>query len=284
MTKNHVFLLATLATIIVKPTLAFAQDEAETRAQYTVGVRVWNASWATGLPTPYSLYSPAGASTIGESLDQVDGRRRTSALPSFSMRKDRFLVSASYGRYSSDFFAANTSVIGPGGVNVATSRSDRVVRKESDISAGYFVVPNVAVSLAFKYATEDRSTTLGLGGGPTPLLDNTARAILVGASAGFPIQGNLSFTGQIAYGPARVKTRLANSPLPDDTNNARYVISEIGVNYGLDVSNAYFRGGSIGLSYRSQQVRTKGAGPAQAARRYYRDEREGVVASLNISI
>lgn len=283
MNKNNSLLLATFASIIT-PIVSFAQDEPESRAQYTIGVRVWNASWATALPTVYSGISPVSQPAIGESLDGVDGKRKTTALPILSMRKDRFLVSGSYARYSTDFYAANTSIIGSSGFNVMTSRSDRVIRKESDLTAGYFVVPNIAVSLGFKYATEDRTITLGLGGGPTPLLDNTVRVILLGASAGFPIQGGLSFSGQLAYGPGRTKTRLADHAIPDFTNNSRYQISEIGLNYSLGVSNAYFRDASIGLAYRSQLVRTKGLGPIQLNRRTYRDEREGVVATLNISI
>jgi hypothetical protein len=283
MSKNNVLLLATLASLFPS-TMAFAQDEPEPRAQYTVGLRVWNAAWSTALPTLYSGITPGGVPGIGESLDNVDGKRSTSAFPTLSMRKDRFLVSASYARYSTDFFTGN-SVFAPNGVNVLTSRSDHVIRKESDITAGYFIVPNVvAISLGFKYATEDRSSTLGLGGGPTPLLDNTARAILLGASAGFPIQGALSFSGQLAYGPARVKTRLADQSIPDSTNNSRYLISEIGLNYGLDLNNAFLRGASIGLAYRSQLIRTKGLGPSQLGRRTYRDEREGIVATLNVSM
>lgn len=299
MTKNNVLLLAAL-TSIIHPTTSFAQDEPESRAQYTVGVRVWNASWSTAMPTLYAGNTPLGGGAVAESLDSVDGKRDTSVSPTLSMRKDRLVVSASYARYSSNFYVANTVVptlaplpSGPTVINLVTSRSDHVVRKESDVTAGYAVAPNIIVSLGFKYATEDRDSTYDtLHTGPVPLLDNTIRALLLGVSAAFPIQGGLSFTGQFAYGPARAKTHLlgGNSPalpvaFPETVkNNSRYQIMEVGVNYALGISNAYFRGASIGLGYRSQLARTKGMGPSQSFRRTYRDEREGIVASLNVAI
>ncbi|WP_395408004.1 hypothetical protein ACHMW6_15725 [Pseudoduganella sp. UC29_106] len=218
-------------------------------------------------------------------MDFVDGRHKTTVIPSLSMRKDQFLLSASYARYSSDFFASNAVIptVIPGSPNIVTSRSDHVTRKESDVTAGYFVVPNVAVSLGFKYATEDRSYSFA-GAAPVPFVDNTVRVILLGVSAAFPIYDRLSLTGQLAYGPGRAKTRYLNLANPPDTNNTRYAISELGVSYALGMESAYFRGASIGLGYRSQVVRTKGTGPARDSRRIYRDEREGIVASLNVAI
>lgn len=282
MTKTTVALLATLAGF-AQSTTALAQESTESRASYTVGLRVWNAAWSTGLPTAYAVVTPGGAPAIAESLDNVQGKRRTEAFPSVAMRKDKFLASASYARFSTDFYAADTSVIGPNGMNVKTSRTDHLDRKESDITAGYFITPNVALSLGFKYAREDRTSAIALGGGPQPVVDNTARALLLGAAAAFPIQQNLLFTGQIAYGPARIKTNYADPALRDDTNSARYLISEIGVAYALGIKSAYFRSASIGLAYRTQLVKTKSPGPASGGRTY-RDERDGLIATLNFTI
>ncbi len=283
MAKTTVHVLATLACLAYS-TVTFAQEAADSRASYTIGVRAWNAAWSTALPTAYTGVSPDGAPALAESLDNVHGKRRTEAFPSIAVRKDKFVISASYARFSSDFYAANTSIIGPNGMNVVTSRSDHLDRKESDITAGYFIVPNVALSVGFKYGDEGRTATLGLGGAPRPVVDNTVRSLLFGAAAAFPIQGNLLFTGQIAYGPARVKTQYADNLIPTTTNSGRYLISEIGVAYALGVKNAYFRSASIGLGYRTQVLKTKASGPSGLGGRNYRDERDGLIATLNFTI
>lgn len=280
MVKTTAAIVATLAGL-VQSTAAYAQESGDSRISYTVGLRVWNAAWSAGMPTPYAATTPGGAPTRSESLDDVHGSRRTEAFPSLAVRKDRFVVSASYARFSTDFHTPYSSVPGPGGTNVTTPRTDHLDRKESDLTAGYFVTPNVAVSLGFKFAKEGRTSTIV--GGQT-LVDNTARALLLGASAAFPIQGNLAFTGQIAYGPGRIKSEFGDPSLPDTTNTARYLISEIGVSYALGIKNAYVRGASIGLGYRTQQVRTKTNGISQQGGRTFRNDRDGLIATLNFTI
>lgn len=283
MIKTTAAIVATFAGLI-QCTVACAQEASESRASYTLGLRVWNAAWSAGMPTGYAGVTPGGAPAATESLDDIHGDRRTEAFPSIAVRKDKFVVSASYAKFSTDFHAPFSSAPGPGGVNIVTPRTDHLERKESDLTAGYFVTPNVAVSLGYKYAKESRTSTLGLLTGRQPLVDNIARVLLVGASAAFPIQGNLFFTGQIAYGPGRIKSQFYNNLAPDVTNTGRYLISEIGVSYGLGIRNTYIRGASIGLGYRTQQVRTKTEGALQQGGRTFRNDRDGVIATLNFTI
>lgn len=281
-TRTNVLLSALLVGLAGS---AGAQEEAgsDHGPGYTLSLKAWNASWATTMAGLYSGVAPAGTPQLIEALDSVDGKRKTSVIPSFSVAKNDFVVTVSHARYATDFLAS-TSVLAPTGANIATSRRDHIKRKESDLSVSYFVVPELAVSLAYKHATEERTTLLGLGGGWMPAIDNKARALLLGVSAVYPIRDNLSFTGQVAFGPARIKTRIANPPQPEATNHSRYVISEIGVRYALPVrENGYVSDASIGLGYRSQLVRSKAAGPA-GGQRIYRDEREGIVLSLNVSM
>jgi hypothetical protein len=271
-----------LASLLFPFTAALADDNPDPGLQFSLGLKAWNASWSTNLATLYSAVTPAGTPVVTESLDEVEGSRKTSVTPSFAVRKGDFLVSASFARFSSDFFAADTSVIAPNGMNVQTWRSDHIKRKESDITAGYFVMPNIVVSVAYKHATEDRSSTLGLGGGPMPLLDNRARGLLLGAAANFSIKDRLSLSNQIAYGPARIRTRLADKSAPDDTYNSRYLIYEIGLNYALPTTVG--RAAILGVGYRSQLVRTEGDGPALLHGRRYRDAREGFLLSMTLAI
>lgn len=286
MVKTTAAIVATFAGL-VQATVAYAQETGESRPSYTLGLRVWNAAWSAGMPTVYTGATPGGQPALTESLDDIHGSRRTEAFPSIAVRKDKFVVSASYAKFSTDFHTPWSSAPGPGGVNVITPRTDHLERKESDLTAGYFVTDNVAVSVGYKYAKEDRTSTLGLSSGRQPLVDNIGRALLLGASAAFPIKGKLFFTGQIAYGPGRIKTEFADNTISDVTNTARYLISEIGVSYGLGtlgLKTSYFRGASIGLAYRTQQVRTKTNGISQQGGRTFRNDRDGVIATLNFTI
>jgi hypothetical protein len=283
MVKTTAAIVATLAGL-VHSTAAYAQEAGESRASYTLGLRVWNAAWSSAMPTLYTGATPGGVPAVTESLDDVPGKRRTEAFPSFAVRKDKFVVSASYAKFSTDFHTPYSSFPGPNGVNVITPRTDHLERKESDLTAGYFVTPNVALSLGFKYADEGRTSTAGLSSGSQPVITNTARALLLGVSAAFPIQGSLLFTGQIAYGPARIKSDYADGTISDVTNTARYLISEIGVSYALGIKSSYIRGASIGLAYRTQQVRTKTNGISQQGGRDYRNDRDGLIATLNFTI
>ncbi len=58
----------------------------------------------------------------------------------------------------------------------------------------------------------------------------------------------------------------------------------MGLNYALQVSDAYVKGASASLGYRSQVVRTKGVSPAYRVERDYRDTREGIIFSLTVAI
>ncbi|WP_342113430.1 hypothetical protein [Pseudoduganella sp. OTU4001] len=281
-TTNSKALLFATFSFLFPFTAAIADDASDSSPQFSVGLKAWNATWGTALPTLYTVATPAGTIHVSESLDSAEGSSKTSAYPSFAVKKDRFLVSASFARFSNDFLSPNTSVIAPNGMNVSTSRSDHIKRRESDFTAGYYVMPNIVVSLGYKHATEDRTSTLSLGGGTVPLLKNRARGLLLGAAANFSIMDRLSLSNQIAYGPARIKVSLADQSFPDDTVSARYMIYEIGLNYALPTGIG--RGTAIGLGYRSQLVRTDSAGPANMNGRRYRDAREGFLLSMTIAI
>lgn len=279
-TTNNKALLATLS-FLFPYTAAMADVNADTSPHFSIGLKAWDATWSTALPTFYNVVTPSGTFRLSESLDQTEAKRKTSFIPSIAVKKGDFLLSASFARVSGDFLAPNTSVVAPNGMNVATWRSDHIKRKENDLTAGYYAMQNIVLSVAYKHASEERSTTIGLGGGPVPLLDNRAHAVLLGAALNFPITDKLSLSNQIAYGPARVRIMLADKSVPDTSYNSRYMIYEIGLNYVLPA--AVGNGVVLGAGYRSQQVRTSGNGPAQMNSRRFRDEREGFLLSMTLA-
>jgi hypothetical protein len=278
-----------LALIVISGGLAhspaaFAADSEESRPQVSIGIKVWNSSWFTFLPGSYTGITPTGTPALADSIDAVEGDRKTDIFPVLAVRKGNAFFSASYAKYATDLRAPHSSVVAPNGMNIITSRTDHMARKESDITAGYYITQNIALTAGFKYATETRDTTLGITGISTPLLDNTVRGLILGGLANFPVQGNLLFYSQLGYGFAKVRTTLADPTAPPIDANGRYLISEIGLIYSLAITDVFVKGANVGLGYRSQVAKTHGSAPAYLDRRDFRDTKDGIVFSLSVAI
>jgi hypothetical protein len=281
---NNKLRVAAILGFLTQLPVALAQETVASQIQVSIGVKGWNSSWLSYLPSVYTGFTPAGTPGLADSIDAVEGTRETDVLPAIGIRYKDFLLSGSYARYTGDFQALHSSVIDPSGQNILTTRTDHLSRKESDLAVGYYITPNIALSLGYKYATEDRATRLGISGTSSLTLTSTVRGILAGAAASFPIQGGLRFYGHFGYGPAKVKTEFAGPTMARIDANGRYLISEIGLNYSLPFSNALVKGVSAGLGYRSQSFRTRSEGPAYRDRRDFRDVKDGIVLSLNMSL
>ena len=260
-----------------------AQDTAPA-THVTVGFKVWHASWQSYLPAPYTGMTASGAPAIGEDINLVEGGERTNVLPLIAISYGKYFVSASYGRFSSDFSASTSPVIGPGGGTIVTSRTDHFVRREGDISIGYFVTPEVGLSIGYKDATENRTTMLGIAPQGTPLVKTKARGILLGAIGSFPIQGKLRMYTQVGYGPARIKLRFADPSVASYDTNGRYLIGELGLSYPVLSNYQGISAATATFGYRTQTVKTISHGAVSPEDRDLRDVREGLVLSLNVSI
>jgi hypothetical protein len=269
-----------LSSFICSP----SQAEEATPTQFSLGFKLWNASWQSYVPAPYAGVTASGAPAMGESVNLVEGNKRTNVLPTFAVRHGRYFASASYGRFSSDFPVSTSPVVTPGGVNVITTRNDHFERREADISIGYFVTPEVGLSIGYKDATEDRSTALGIAPQDAPLLHTKAKALLFGAIGNFQVQGALRLYTQLAYGPARLELRFVDPSLASYDTNGRYLIGEVGLSYPLFTGNSGISAATVAVGYRSQTVKTASHGLIFHETRDLRDVREGLVVSLNIVI
>lgn len=279
--KIEVLLVVALGSMAPAAVAAEGAD----RPLISVGMKVWNAAWFSYLPGPYSAVTPAGVPVRADAIDAIEGTRKTTTLPALAVSYGKFALSASYAQYTTDLHAPHSSVIGPNGMNVQTSRTDHLVRKESDLGLAYSLSPNISVSAGYKYVTEARDTTLGItGGGASPFFDATVRGLVLGAQANFPVKGNLRMYGQMGYGPATVSTSFADKMIVVPDNKGRYLISEIGLIYALSISDVFVKGAYVGLGYRSQTLKTDGVGPSYLDKRDYRDVRDGVILSLNVAI
>jgi hypothetical protein len=260
-----------------------AQDTAPA-THVTVGFKVWHASWQSYLPAAYTGTTASGAPAIGEDINLVEGGERTNVLPLIAISYGKYFVTASYGRFSSDFFSYSSPYIGTNGGNIVTSRTDHFVRREGDISIGYFVTPEVGLSIGYKDATENRTTSLGIAPQETPFVRTKARGLLLGAIGSFPIQGKLRLYTQVGYGPARIQLRFADPGTASYDTNGRYLIGEIGLSYPILSNYQGISAATATVGYRTQTVKTLTHGSVFHDERWLRDVREGLVLSLNVSI
>lgn len=274
-------MLAVLLAWGAQSSSAWAVD-ADSRAQFSVGVKVWNSSWFSYNPGVYAGVTPGGAPALADSVDAIEGDTKTDAIPVLAVRKGKYVLSVTHARYATNFYSPHSSVLAPGGANIITSRTDHLARKETDLTAAYFITSNIALSMALKQASEERDTTTGVS--PTQrLLNAKGNAVIFGALGSFPIADGLSAYGQLGYGPTRLTTRLGDGS-GEDTSTGRYLSSELGVSYALRMADPFVKGVFVGVGYRSQTFKTPGIGPAYQDGRKYRDVKEGFIFALTVAI
>lgn len=283
MKKNRTATRAVFFLCLSTPLVSWASDMDEAKPQFSVGLKAWHSSWLSYFPGAVSGVDSAGTPGSATTYDMAEGGQRTTFFPVLAVRYNNYFLSANYARYSSNFHLANSSVIGPDGRNVLTSRSDHFDRDEADLTAGYSITPNIALSLGYKHATEARHTSLGIAPGiSTPLSHNTFKALLFGALANLPLQGGLGVYGQLGYGPTRLNITVSPDNAVSYRAHGTYLISEIGLTYVLPVQTPLLKSSSIGLGYRSQTTKTRS--PIGGFSRDLRDVKDGIIFSLNMSI
>lgn len=275
---NKILVYAMTFGFLIEAPNARAEDLADSKPQFSVGLKAWNSSWLSYLPTVINVNG--GASTASF-VDAVEGDQRTTLLPVLAVRYKNYFISSSYARYSSNFSV-------PHSINQTgelTSRSDHIARNETDLTAGYYLMENIAITAGYKYGVETRDSSLGITPGVSShLYDVTVKGLLFGAFANFPIQGGLRSYWQLGYGPTRVNISFppasANAPI---NVHGSYQIGEIGLVYALPLDRLSMTGANVGLGYRSQTLKSRSRAPYSADPRNYRDVKDGVILSLNVS-
>ena len=270
---------ATIACGLFACATSYAQEAAPT-TQYSVGFKAWSASWSSYLPATVAGANASGQPVTATSIDSVDGDRRTNFIPLVAVRRGNYFVSGSYGKYDADFHVGASTVAVAPATTLITSRTDHFMRKESDLTAGYFITPEVALTLGFKYAKEYRDISLGIAPQSTPLLDDKVTGFLAGFVGSFPIMGALRLYSQAAYGPARYKSTFADPATPSVSGNASYFIAEFGVTYPLYPAHDRFPALNGALGYRTQTVKSTSNDASFNESRKLRDVRDGLVLSV----
>jgi len=267
---------------------ALASSAAQAQAtppttQFTIGAKLWHASWLSYMPSVYSGVGANGAPAAGDIVNAVEGDVRTNVLPLLGVRHGKYFASASYGRFKSDFQLNTSPLITPTGQTLITSRTDHFKRSESDLNVGYFLTPEFGIALGYKDATETRDTSLGIAPQPTRLVTTKAKGVLLGAVANVAVYDKLRFYGQVAYGPARIRLTFSDPSMATLKANGRYLIGEFGLNYPVFSNPGGYGGATAALGYRTQTVKTDGYSTAFQQDRDLREVRDGLVATLNFT-
>lgn len=261
---------------------AQAQSDAP-KPRFTIGAKAWHAEWLSYMPSAYTGIHPDGSPAVGDSVNAVEGTTRTSILPQLGVSYGKFFASLNHGEFKSDFHVNTSPIVTPTGQNLITSRTDHFKRRESDVTLGYAVTPEIGIALGYKDATETRETSLGIAPGRTPLVRTTAKGLILGAVGSFAVHEKLRLYVQAGYGPARLKLKFSDPAMGTSKTDGSYIIGEIGLSYPV-FSNANGSGLNAALGYRTQTVKTDGYADAVQQSRDLRDVREGLVLALNFTL
>ncbi|MBS0509653.1 MAG: hypothetical protein JSR42_00515 [Proteobacteria bacterium] len=210
--------------------------------QFFAGIRLWANEWDFSSLSARRAVDPSNPSNVvlrDEVVSDVSDVKFV-PMPTFGARYGNFLGSITY------FVPTSYSVKG------VLSRD--VKRSELDVTAGYFVLPSLLLSIGYKHAKVDRLIE-GLDSG------QDISAILLGLSASAPLSDRLSLYGNFAYGLGRQKS---DSPDPrgKDRYSSTYAIGEVGLSYRILEGRAgmFVKSLTGSIGYRAQSYTTKDVG------------------------
>ena len=154
MNQGRLIVKAGLCIASFLPAVGYAQEEMTKQLEFTIGLKAWNTSWQSYLPAVIVGATPSGQPAASELVNSVEGRTEVAALPTVTLRYERYFLSAGYARYSSNFDLVQSPIGVVNGQNIFASRIDHIRRREIDVNLGYFVLPGLALTVGYKGARE----------------------------------------------------------------------------------------------------------------------------------
>lgn len=246
-------------------------DGRSSEVQIFGGLRTWAATWDLPVFTRLGVTSSANQPVIIKDVEQRINSTRIAPIPFLGVRYGNFIASASY--------LARTG-FGSNGLLPSDVRRD-----ELDLTLGYYVLPQLTLSVGYKTAKLDRISPVTDGGSKTD-------GILVGMSGSVPLDGStrLSLYGNFAYGLGRAKFDVA-LPNGDTRSNAEYKIGEVGLSYRLfSAPQGALKQLSLSFGYRAQlftlksipfgTYATSALVPTEVERRNVQSTTDGFVVGL----
>jgi hypothetical protein len=211
----------------------------ESGLRVSVGVKAWNTQWDT-----FSYRDIGGGNLV---VTQSPAREKIVLVPQLSLRYLDFVGSIS-------MYPSTDHTFLDGGQGT---------RKEFDANLGYYVLPNVALTLGYKKLEQGDSNNLYQLSGP-----------VIGISGTAPLGNDFSLYG--AFGLGRLKTTSASTVRFDSAN---YRLSELGVAYTW-APPSIARALTFTAGYRTQVMSSKDAIEGQDGRDLSQGLALGVVATF----
>jgi hypothetical protein len=205
---------------------------------FSAGLKTWTHAWDSWITSPTGTGVALGTLRY-QVVQSVHSNLKTSATPFASVRQGRWMASLSHMQETS-YTLQDAST--PGGFGVSATR------QETDASAGYYVLPTVALTLGFKRLNQDFGADRYQWSGP-----------LLGSSASAPVAPGWSLYGTVGLG--RLQARFPESQR-DAAGHSRfgasYRLGEFGVAHGIPMDGGFLRAVAFTLGYRTQTVVTSG--------------------------
>lgn len=253
------------AALTATTALSCANALANDGTLVSLGLRLWNNEW-----TSWDVY-PAVPGSLAGASENFTSSSRLVAIPIVSVRHGDWLISGSHFVNRSYDFTGNE------GQNFSAKR------KETDVLAGYYVLPTLAVTLGYKEVKQD------FGGGAQfkytgPTIGAVASAPL---TQGFSLYGNFGYGFMKAKLPAGLGAIEANGKSKLD---ADYLLGEVGLAYSFDAKSISpaLKAMTATIGYRSQVLTTKDFRLRTSDGRHsratdLRDTTEGLSLGLSVS-
>lgn len=203
----------------------------------TIGVKGWAHTWETGNLND----DPSTGTNV-----TVGAADKVSVIPSLSMRFGRFFISAGYfvkTEYEFEKTSDRVNLTCCG--NVTVTEEQKAEREEYDLNIGWFVHPQLAITVGYKRVDQTYTNTFTAPGvifapGEPSTTKNTG--FTVGLLGSAPLGGGFALYGNMAIGPMKAEFEGGGEE-PKGT----YQSSEFGLAYG-------FGGAAITFGYKVQVI------------------------------
>ena len=228
-----VAVLACLALGAVAPMAAYADDDSVQVGKDTflnAGAKLWVNTWQTNL------------TGSGRNWNQITEGPVIGFIPSIALKHKQAFISGSFMVTPDYSFPLQTNFTNTGVLEKSTIKG---TRQEIDMNVGYYIVPQVALTMGYKGITEKFKVTSSVSG----YSENSVflNGITFGITGSAPIGNGWSVYGSGSGGPMFV----TYTPSSAYTDSAIYESSELGFAWHPHASPF-----SATLGYKFQLIQT----------------------------
>lgn len=220
---------------------------------FSLGVKVWMNQWDLPLELGGSD-EPEDKS--GSYILQFESDSEVTYIPAAMVRYRNFFIGGSYLPETDYDFTAQIE-------NDGILWDPSGDRKEWDLNIGYFITPNLAVSLGYKRLERDIVLIAQDLNDNSPLTADyplDAHAPIIGLAASLPVGKNFNFYGNLAYGwlsgDSNYHDHADQGKFNDFDLDGNYYLGELGLNYVIPLQRVV-SAVTINAGYRFQRLEMK---------------------------